>query len=387
MTITPYAAIVPEKLESANTGHHWLDYFSPEQAMQDLIAYAEAKPSSRNPERSTMIAYLTSLADFAAYLRATVIRRGPEDYTILWNRKSLAPTKAAIQAYIAWSLKIGRKSKTVARHLAAIRLFIRFLWEQEIDPDLIDTGRAFAFINSCHRQFHMAATIKNPDPDRIDNRPELDQHGERLTLSEVNQLFESFTGTLDRIENLRDRALLYLGISGGLRAAELARVTLNSISTAEDGVYIVQVRRKRNNYTPTGIESKCVRYIKEWVTAWNDRLDPDDSRRITGDTPVFQPLLKGGNIPASDVNEGITPRAISQIVKRRTLDVLGKGITAHDMRRTCAYLLRSAGADWDAARDQLGHKSVATTEKYVGRKTNYAVGLLSNYVTINVPDA
>lgn len=383
MTITPYAAIVPEISDSANAGPHWLDYFDPQAAMDELIAYAESQASSRNPERSTMRAYLTSLADVAAYLGALVIRRGPEDYTIIWDQME-PPTKTAIQNYIAWSLKKGRKAKTVNRHLAAVRLFIKAIWEQPVYPQ---TGQDFIFIMEAQRQFHMAATIKNPPADYIDHRPELDQHGERLTLTEINRLFETFAGGLDKLENLRDRALLYLGITSGLRAAELARVTLDSIKTSEDNVHIIQVRRKRNNHTPAALDAKCVRFIHEWVDAWNANLDYNDPRRIISSTPVFQPLLKGGKIPTGDVKEGITPRAISQIVHRRTLSALGKGIKAHDMRRTCAFQLRSAGVEWDVTQKQMGHKNIGTTALYVGQQTNYSSCLLSNYITINVPDA
>jgi len=72
-------------------------------------------------------------------------------------------------------------------------------------------------------------------------------------------------------------------------------------------------------------------------------------------------------------------------VERRTAAALGSGITAHDMRRTCAYLMRSHGYEWDQIRAQLRHRSIGTTEKYVGQEQDLSRALLSKRVTFIVP--
>ena len=282
----------------------------------------------------------------------------------------------------------GLTSATVTRYMAAVRHFIRALEAQPVYPQ---SGSDFVFIMEAQRQFRLAAAVRNPAADRTSNRPALEQHGQRLTLIQVNTLFASFEAEMHTITGRRDLALLYLGITSGLRAAELARMTLDSITQGQD-CYEVRVRGKRSNHDPIGIDSTAYDLISQYVSLWNSRLDPDDPRIIQGDTPIFQPLLRGDHIPPLGLRgynpaAGLTARAILKIVDRRTTAALGRGITAHDMRRTCAHLMRAHGYEWDEIRDQLRHRSIGTTERYVGREQNLAKALLSNRVEFVIPAA
>lgn len=363
----------------------WLDFFDPEAALRAVVNHIETLPGSRH-ERHTMRAYLSSLADFCGFLGAVVIRRGDEDYAFNWEPMEM-PTRAGCGEYIAACKRKGLSSSTITRYMAAARHFVRALEEQPVYPE---SGNDFVFILEAQRQLRLAASTKNPAADRTSNRPALEQFGTRLSLSQVNRVFESFSPEMQSVTGRRDLALLYLGITSGLRAAELARLTLNSIQQGKD-CYEVRVRGKRSNHDPVGIDSTAYTLIVGMVEAWNARLDPDDARRINPDMPIFQPLLRGDHIPSMGLrgykpDRGLTPRAILQIVERRTA-VLGTSITAHDMRRTCAYLMRSHGYEWDQIRAQLRHRSIGTTEKYVGQEQDLSRALLSKRVNFIVPEA
>lgn len=365
----------------------WLNYFSPQSALDETRAHIEALPGSRH-ERHTMRAYLSSLADFFEFHHADVTRIADETYLINFNSMHM-PTRATMSAYIAHSKQRGLSSATVTRYLASVRLFIRNLEEQQVIPQ---TGADFMFIMECQRQFKLAQSTKNPPADKTSNRPALEQHGQRLQLAQVNTLFDSFASEIDTLTGKRDLALLYLGITSGLRAAEIARITLDSI-TQGDSCFEIRVRGKRSNYDPVGIDSTAYALIKNFVDSWNIRATDalgGEGILITPSTPVFQPLLRGDNLPKLGVKKydpvnGISERAVLMIVERRTQSALGKSITAHDMRRTCAYLMRSNGYEWDSIRAQLRHRSIGTTEKYVGKAQNLSRGLLSNSVSFSIP--
>jgi site-specific recombinase XerD len=386
----------------------WLDFFDPDAAVRTVINHIETLPGSRH-ERHTMRAYLSSLADFCSFLGATVIRRGDEQYQFGWNGMEM-PTRAGCGEYIAACKRKGLSSSTITRYMAAARHFVRALEEQAVYPQ---SGGDFVFILEAQRQLRLAASTKNPAADRTSNRPALEQYGTRLSLAQVNRVFESFAPEMQTITGRRDLALLYLGITSGLRAAELARLTLNSIQQGKD-CYEVRVRGKRSNHDPVGIDSTAMGLIEGYVKAWNGRLtsppsqenphppapsplrsegeSEGDARWIDGDTPIFQALLRGDHIPALGLRgyapgRGLTPRAILQIVERRTGAALGSAITAHDMRRTCAYLMRSHGYEWDQIRAQLRHRSIGTTEKYVGQEQDLSRALLSKRVTFIVPSS
>lgn len=362
----------------------WLDLFDPQAAYDAVIAHVEPLPGSRF-ERHTMRAYLSSLADFCAFLGAVVTRHSDEHYTFIWDYMRM-PSRPAVQEYIAASVRRGLSSSTIARYMAAVRLWVKALEEQPVTPR---SGSDFMFILEAQRQFRLAVATKNPASETTSNRPALEQYGTRLTLAQVNHLFETFKDELHTLTAQRDIALLYLGITSGLRAAEIARITPGSITAGSD-CFEIRVRGKRGNRDPIGIDSTAHTLITNYITAWNDRLDDADPRRIVQDTPVFQPILRGDHIPADGLrgyhaSKGMTSRAILQLVLRRTKAALGSAITAHDMRRTCAYLMREHGYEWDTIRSQLRHRSIATTEKYVGRGLDLSRALLSKRAQITIP--
>lgn len=380
----------PIIITNSPTRQLWLEYFDPYAALEQVRNYIETLPGSRN-ERHTMLAYITSLADYCAYLGAIITRNGGENFTFYFESMSM-PTKSNTADYIAYCKKRGLTSSTVIRYMAALRHFLRALEEQQVMPR---TGNDFVFIMESQRQFRLAIAVKNPPPDITSNRPKLEQNGIRLNLMQVNQLFNSFQPgmceqpDINTITGKRDIALLYIGITSGLRAAELARMTLAKIVQGQD-CYEVRVRGKRSNIDPVGIDSEAHGLIMQYVEAFNAALAEDDERRINRDTPLWQPLLKGDAIPyiglrGKTATSGITPRSILHLVSRRTEAALGYEVTAHDMRRTCAYLMRSYGFEWAQIRDKLRHQSIATTEKYVGVELNLSKGLLSHRIEFDIP--
>jgi len=360
--------------------NRWLDFFDPQAALDQVVNHIETLAGSR-AERHTMRAYLSSLADYARFLGSHVIHINEETYTYQWYSMTM-PTKANTADYIAYCKRNGLASTTIVRYMAAVRLFLRALHEQDVQ---LQSAGDFFFIQSAQRQIDLAAKVKNPPADRTSNRPALEQHGTRLSFIQVNTLFASFEAEITTLAGKRDLALLYLGITSGLRAAELARLKLSNITQGKD-CYEVKVRGKRSNYDPIGIDAEAFALITQFISAWNETLELDDSRRITPDVPIFQPLLRGSHI-ADDhqASLGLSARAILQIVERRTSDALGTAITAHDMRRTCAYQMRSNGFEWDQIRAQLRHRSIGTTEKYVGREQDLSRALLSKRVSFTVP--
>lgn len=367
-------------LDSPRESNRWLEFFDPQAALDQVINHIETLPGSR-AERHTMRAYLSSLADYCRFLGARVLHFTEENYTFQWDSMTM-PTKANTADYIGHCKRNGLASSTIVRYMAAVRLFLRALHEQEVIPR---SGGDYMFIMSAQRQLDLAARVKNPPADRTSNRPALEQHGTRLSLIQVNTLFSSFEGEISTLASKRDLALLYLGITSGLRAAELARLKLSNITEGKD-CFEVKVRGKRSNHDPIGIDREAYALIMQFVHSWNETLVDDDPRRIASDVPVFQPLLRGSHI-ADDHNSrvGLSARAILMIVERRTADALGSSITAHDMRRTCAYLMRSHGFEWDQIRAQLRHRSIGTTEKYVGREQDLSRALLSKQITFTVP--
>ncbi len=366
---------------------NWLNYFDPYAAFTDFVNYIETQPSSRNPERHTMKVYLGSLADFCRHLGAVVTHiPGTEDYIFDFDTMEF-PSLSAVTEYMAHSSKSGRSASTVNRYMCAIRHWLRAL-EQQPMLNVHDQSDMFYWMEAT-RQLRLGINAKAAKSDVTTHRPALENHGTRLNLGDVNRLFAYFKDKLDDLAGKRDLALLYLGITTGLRASELARLTLNNIRRGDD-CYEIRVRGKRNNFDPVGMDTEAYNLIQQWVSAFNAALPEGDERRITGDTPIFQPLFKNGlPLPAGlwgyTARNGLSSRAVLKIVARRTLAALEYSIGAHDMRRTCAFLMRNNGFAIEQVRDMLRHSSSATTDKYIGKQQNLKAMLMSSRINLFVP--
>ena len=66
--------------------------------------------------------------------------------------------------------------------------------------------------------------------------------------------------------------------------------------------------------------------------------------------------------------DGITAKAIWQVVKAAAKRAYIKNLAPHDLRRTCARLCHLAGGELEQIQFLLGHASVQTTERYLGCK-------------------
>jgi integrase len=66
--------------------------------------------------------------------------------------------------------------------------------------------------------------------------------------------------------------------------------------------------------------------------------------------------------------DSITPKAIWHVVKAAAKRTDIQNLAPHDLRRTCARLCHLAGGELEQIQFLLGHASVQTTERYLGRK-------------------
>lgn len=349
---------------------YWMRFFDPYQALQGLRNHCEVLGSSRNKERNTYRAYMASLADFCRFMGATVAHLGGEHYDFNFDRMRF-PSVAAINAYMAYSKKnMFRSSATVSRYMAAVRVWLKILKKQDVPMGPDD----YVYVWKTSQQLQDAAEVKNLPDDTTSDIAKLDQTGIRLTTYQVHILFNYFENQFDTLAGLRDAALMHLGIDSALRASEIARITLDSFRHT-GACWEIRVRGKRNKYDPVEVSELTYSMVQAWIQAWNNRLPEGDERRITGKKPIFQPIRGHNSIPEVGIAIGkavydprncLTGRAILMIVKGRTLAALGFEIGAHDMRRTCAALMRHYGFSWEEIQRKLRHGSMQTTRIYVG---------------------
>ena len=161
----------------------------------------------------------------------------------------------------------------------------------------------------------------------------------------------ALNAALDRIAGdpaaLRDRALLELAYSCGLRLSELIGVNRGDL---DRGAQVVRVRGKgrRERLVPVGDAA---------LVALDRYLDATREARpaaARGDDPIF--LGPRGRLSG---------RTVQRVVRRRLAEVAsGLGVSPHALRHSFASHLLDRGADLRAIQELLGHRSLATTQVY-----------------------
>lgn len=156
-------------------------------------------------------------------------------------------------------------------------------------------------------------------------------------------MFEAPVG--GRIGELRDRAILELLYSTGIRLSEMVKLERASVDLTGHMLRVMG-KGKRERLVPVG--RKAVSALGRYVVARG--ADADHPR-----APLFT-NLRGGRLTGRSVQRMVTKR-LSAVSDRRRL-------SPHVLRHTFATHMLNAGADLRAVQELLGHASLGSTQIY-----------------------
>jgi integrase/recombinase XerC len=282
-----------------------------------LAAFARHLEVERALAAHTVRNYLSDVRQFLDFLAG---RRPPVPLAAL--------TYPDLRAFLAARHGINRKA-SVARKLAALRTFCRFLVRQGVLP---------------HNIAALAPT------------PKLEQHLPKfLTIDEVFHLLEETGG--QTVLDLRDRAILELFYSGGLRVAELVGLNLDDLDLA---ARLAKVRGKGGKERLVMIGTPAYHALNLYLHVRRELLTPDSP--ASGRDAVFL-NYRGGRL---------TTRSVARLVEKWALKAgLGQPLSPHGLRHTFATHLLEGQADLRAVQEMLGHAQLSTTQKYLHVNLDY----------------
>lgn len=213
----------------------------------------------------------------------------------------------------------GLDSRSVARHLVTIRHFFRFaLMEEYIQED-------------------PATTIQSPKFRQ--NLPEF------LSLAEVERLLQQ--PDTSTVVGLRDRAMIELMYSCGLRVSELCGLRVSDLRM-EDGCLRCIGKGNKERLVPVGKQALAIvaKYLR------------DSRPKLLGEasSPSLFLHQKGGEM------HRITFWKMLRVYGRKA--ALRKEVTPHMLRHSFATHLLDGGADLRSVQMMLGHADIATTQIY-----------------------
>ena len=275
--------------------------------MQTLIDRFETYLAvERNASPHTRSAYRYDLEDFCRFLAST------------YNLTSAAGIKEidrnTLRRYLAQIHQTHNKA-TINRKLSALRTFFLYLLRE----GLIAVSPA--------------ASLSAPRIDRY--LPSV------LTVDEADALMNARPGS-DEL-SLRDRAIVELLYSSGLRVSEAVSLNIGHLDLPQS---LVRVLGKGGKERIVPVGSKAQTAVHDYLAQRGRPLDEE---------PLFL-NHRGGRL---------TARSIERNLKQRLLDSsIIRHATPHALRHTFATHLLDAGADLRSIQELLGHASLSTTQKY-----------------------
>ena len=212
------------------------------------------------------------------------------------------------------------KKQTQFYHLIALRSFLKYLARRDIKslaPEKVELGKMPA------RQI------------------------EFMESDELARLLAAPKG--DAIEKRRDRAMLELLFSTGLRVSELVSLNRESIDFKKDEF---SVRGKGDKIRVVFLSDAAKKALKEYL-----------EKRADVDGALFARIRKAKSAENSDLR--LTARSVERLVKRYAAAAgITKKITPHGLRHAFATDLLQGGADLRSVQMLLGHAQITTTQIY-----------------------
>ena len=195
--------------------------------------------------------------------------------------------------------------------------------------------------------------IKTLPSEKIELGKTQDREVEFLEPLEVEKLLSVVVG--EDLSSVRDRAILSLLFSTGLRVSELTGLNRDSINF-ESGEF--PVRGKGGKIRLVFISDSAKKIIRDYLEKRKD-VEPALFIRIR------DKKSKEEDNKAKDANLRLTPRSVQRIVRKYAIRAgIVKKVTPHTLRHSFATDLLFNGADIRSVQTMLGHSSITTTQIY-----------------------
>jgi integrase/recombinase XerD len=274
---------------------------------QLIDAFLDHLTVERGLASNTRVAYRADLAQFTDFLQ----RRGIQHLN--------AAQRQHITEYLLHRRKGGLSARSLSRHLAAIRMFCRFLSREKL------------------LAMDVTQTIDSPKLWRT--------LPHTLDYGEVERLLAA-PNTRTKL-GLRDRAMLEFMYATGLRVSEVAHIKLGDI-TFEAGFLRSVGKGNKERIVPIG------KHAIEWIQRY--------LREARGSFAKAENL---GEVFLSTRGKPLSRKTIWALIKKYARRAgITKNITPHTLRHSFASHLLDNGGDLRVIQEMLGHADISTTQIY-----------------------
>lgn len=267
----------------------------------------------------------------------------------------------------------GRSAKTAENYKLYLERFVEFTEDINVDKITTEIIRKYRLWLNRYKNndntelalitqsYHLIALrgflqyLSNRDitslaPDKITLPKVSRKQVTFLYNEEVDRLLEKIDITTE--QGLRDRAIIELLFSSGLRVSELVGLNRDHVNTKRREF---TVRGKGKKDRPVFISQSCAHHVEEYLAMRSDSL-----------SPLFISYSRNsGQTTTTGDYRRITPRSVQRMLSHYArLAGITKHVSPHTMRHSYATDLLMNGADIRSVQSMLGHSNISTTQVY-----------------------
>jgi len=258
-------------------------------------------------------------------------------------------SKLLVEAYITEQKEAGKAPSTISRSLAAVRWWARRLVDLAYEVPLPDDPQEREAWRAQREEIVIQSNRITSIPDPKGHR---ETQGRAVHEGEFRELLAACAQD-QTPAGVRDRALLALVWSSGMRRTELAGLGIGDLSPleSENGpAFRVLVKGKGDKERVNYLYNGATLCLEEWLAA-----------RGQEPGPVFCRIRRGGHVKAS---QSLSGEALRLLLENRRQQAGVPALTWHDFRRTLVGDLLERGYDLVTIGNIVGHSSKDTTAGY-----------------------
>lgn len=266
----------------------------------------------------------------------------------------------------------GRSSRTAENYTLYLERFVEFTGDVEVDKITTEMIRKYRLwlnrykndnddeLATITQSYHLIALrgflgylskrdITSLSPDKIELPKTARKQVTFLHYDEIERLLDTIDTSTE--VGLRDRALVELLFSSGLRVSELVNLNRDHINTKRREF---MVRGKGQKDRPIFISESAASHVDAYTAGRIDNLPP-----------LFLSYSRNNVVVNTGDYRRLTARSIQRIINKYTrLAGITKHVSPHTMRHSFATDLLMNGADLRSVQAMLGHSNISTTQVY-----------------------
>lgn len=281
-----------------------------------LKGYEDYLALERGLSENSILAYMRDIRQFAKLIETSEGLTNPALIHI-----------THVEGYLSYLFDKGLAKNSQARKLSGVRSFCKFLRIEGI------------------MDINPIELIEGPRPER--KLPDV------LTVEEIGSLISSID--MSRKEGVRNRAMLEVLYSCGLRVSELTSLKISRVDLI-DGLIRVVGKGNKERIVPIG--NQACDAIDDYLSHYRAEIKPSHG---------YEDFLFMGKKGVE-----LTRQMVFTLIKRSAVTAgIRKKVSPHTFRHSFATHLIEAGADLRAVQEMLGHAQITTTEIYTHLDKRY----------------